>query len=59
MRSPGRAVRDTLSTVDMKIEEFCKAFASLAASLDTGIAMQTGLVSLRIHSRVEELSTYP
>ncbi|KAK0218785.1 hypothetical protein IW262DRAFT_1558220 [Armillaria fumosa] len=44
-----------ISSVDEKITEFKNAFSDLAASLDTGLGLQTTLVSLRIHSRVEEL----
>lgn len=51
----GRATDALISSVDKKITEFKDAFSDLAASLDTGLGLQTTLVSLRIHSRVEQL----
>lgn len=44
-----------LSSADKKIDEFSEAFVNLSTSLDTGLGVQTTLVSLRVQSRVEEL----
>jgi hypothetical protein len=40
--------------VDNAIDEFCSAFGRLAEELDTGLMVQSALVSLRIDTRVQE-----
>ncbi|TFY69235.1 hypothetical protein EVG20_g3230 [Dentipellis fragilis] len=49
-----RTVRYAASFANKKIDGYMKAFENLAASFNTGLAVQGGLVTLRIVNRVEE-----
>lgn len=50
------AICSPFTTLDDAIQKFCEAFGSLANSLDSSLMVQTTVVSLRIDTRVEELS---
>ena len=53
----GKLLRQTFDTFDKKIEQFEKAFVSLADSFDTVIDLQTNFVSLRINCKVDGLGS--